>query len=289
MTWAHGPVVTRRRLGRELKRLRDAAGLKLEDVARRLDCSTSKVSRLETGKGIPRWRDVRDMLDVYSVPDGHLRERLLDWAQTGRAKMWWQDYADVLQAGYDTYVELEWDAAAIRAFEPVVIHGLLQTADYARAVLQGAWGSTRSPRDIERMVEVRRKRRDALEQAHGLDFHCILDESMLYRVVGSLDVLRAQIEHLVELSRAEHIDVRVLPFSAGIVASGRSPFAVLEFADGIEHGLVHLERADGVRIVSEPTEIDPYRQRWAALDRVALTEEESIPLMEEAARRLASE
>ena len=125
MTWSPGPVVTRRRLGGELKRLREGAGLKLEDVARKLECSQSKISRLENGKGVPRWRDVRDMLQVYGVPEGEERERLLEWARTGQAKMWWQSYADIIPSGTLTYVELEWDATRIDAFEAHIVHGLL--------------------------------------------------------------------------------------------------------------------------------------------------------------------
>ena len=285
MTWAPGPVVTRRRLGGELRRLRDGAGLKLDDVALKLECSPSKISRLENGKGIPKWRDVRDMLDVYGLAQGEERTQLLEWAETGRERMWWRDYADVLDPGFDTYVELEWDASSIYAFESRVVHGLLQTPDYARAILRTAWVGQRTASEIDRLVDVRLRRQEALKPAHGLMLHCILDESALYRVVGSREIVRRQIDHLVDLAAEEHIDVRILPFSAGLVLQGLTPFAKLEFATGIEQGMVYFE-APASTFVSEAGEVATYDERMSALLAVALKENDSVPLMQYAARRL---
>ena len=289
MTWSPGPVVTRRRLGGELKRLREGAGLKLEDVARRLECSPSKISRLENGKGVPRWRDVRDMLDVYAVGDGEQREKLLEWAREGRAARWWSAYADVLPPGFDTYVELEWDATEIHAYESHVVHGLLQTADYARGVLTAAWSSSYTSQQIDRMVEVRLKRQEALDSSHGLTFHCVLDESALYRVAGSPEVLRRQLEHLLEMAEAEHVDIRVLPFTAGLVATSLSSFAKLAFSAGIEHGMVYVERPGGAELLADPTEIALHEARLATILDAALDEQQSIPLLRRASKRITEE
>jgi transcriptional regulator with XRE-family HTH domain len=283
VTWAPGPVVTRRRLGDELRRLRDRSGMKLEDVARTLECSPSKISRLETGKGIPRLRDIRDMLDAYRVPDGEQRERLLEWARTGQAPMWWSQYADVLPPGLDTYVEYEWDAARICAYEPYLVHGLLQTREYATAVLSRVWGIERSQDDIERMVEVRMQRQEALRPEHGLMFRCILDESTLYRVAGSPAALRTQLEHLLEAAAADHVDLRVLPFSAGLVAANIGPFAKLEFSAGLESGLVHVETATAL-IIWDPVEIASYERRLTEILEAAYSEAQSVPLIERAIR-----
>lgn len=286
MTWSPGPLVTRRRLGGELRRLREGAGLKLDDVARRLECSPSKVSRLENGKGIPRTRDVRDMLDAFGVPDGDLRRRLLEWSRTGQQPMWWSEYADVLPPDTATYVELEWDAARIQAYESHIVHGLLQTRDYARAVLTNAWGGTKSPREIDRLVEVRMQRQEALTADHGLTFTCVLDESTLYRQAGSADILRGQLEHLIGKATAEHVDVRVLPFSAGLVAANLGSFAKLEFTTGIEHGLVYLERPGTSELLSDPNDVALHTERMRTLLDVALPEHESVPLMKGAAERV---
>ncbi|GAA4876166.1 helix-turn-helix domain-containing protein [Actinomycetospora straminea] len=289
MSQSPGPVVTRRRLGGELKRLREGLGLKLEDVARSLECSPSKISRLENGKGVPRWRDVRDMLEVYRVPEGDERARLLDWAQSGRAPMWWSKYADVMPPVMATYVELEWDAARIQAYEPFVVHGLLQTPDYARVVLRSALGPDAPERAIEKLVEVRMRRQDALKQEHGLSFSCVLDESILNRVVGSPDILRAQLEHLLATAEEEHVDVRVLPFSAGLVPGSRGAFAKLDYSEGIEHGLVYVERPPiAGEFLADPAEIADHEVWLGSLYAAALSEPESIPLLKRAVRRMAA-
>ena len=288
MTWSPGPVVTRRRLGGELKRLRESLGLKLEDVARSLECSPSKISRLENGKGVPRWRDVRDMLDVYRVPEGDERERLLDWARTGRAPMWWSQYADVLAPDTAVYVEYEWDAALIDAYEAHIVHGLLQTRDYARGVLRSAWGQTHTPDQIERLVEVRMRRQEALTADHGLTFRCVLDESTLYRVVSSAEVLARQVEHLIQIAEAEHVDLRVLPFSAGLVPASRESFAKLQFSAGLEQGLVYVERpGTASEFLADPADVAVHDTRWSALMDASLPEDESVPLMKRALRRMA--
>ena len=284
MTWSPGPVVTRRRLGGELKRLRDNSGLKLEDVARRLECSPSKISRLENGKGIPRTRDVRDMLDAYGIPEGEERKRLLEWSRTGRASMWWSEYADVLSPDMATYLEFEWDAARICAYESHLVHGLLQTPEYAAAVLDRFWGQHRPATDITRMVDVRMRRQEALRAEHGLTFRCVLDESTLYRMVGSLAVMRGQLQHLVDVARAEHVDVRVLPFAAGLATIDVSSFAKLEFSAGLEAGLVHVESANA--FITDPAEITLYERSMADTIAASLTEDDSVPLIERAIQLL---
>ncbi|GLZ50372.1 transcriptional regulator [Actinomycetospora sp. NBRC 106375] len=287
MSQSPGPVVTRRRLGGELKRLREGLGLKLEDVARSLECSQSKISRLENGKGVPRWRDVRDMLNVYRVPEGDERERLLEWARTGQAKMWWSDYADVLARDMALYVEYEWDASRIDAYEAHIVHGLLQTRDYARGALRSFWGGTLSESQIERLVEVRMRRQEALTADHGLTFRCVLDESTLYRVVEDGDVLARQVEHLIEIAEAEHVDLRVLPFSAGLVPASRESFAKLQFSAGIENGLVYVERPVASEFLADPADIALHDHRLAGLVNASLPEDEAVPLMKRALRRMA--
>lgn len=285
MTWAPGPVVTRRRLGGELKRLRDQSGLKLDEVARQLECSPSKISRLENGKGLPKWRDVRDLLDVYGVPGGETRDRLLEWSRTGQQPLWWRAYADVFPPGFDTYIDLEWDASRICAYEAQVVHGLLQTAEYARAMIGGAWASGDRQR-VDRMIEVRAKRQHVLSAEHGLEFRCVLDESALYRLVSSSAVMRRQIEHLIAVAEAEHVDLRVLPFSAGPVGAYVESFAKLEFSEGLERGVVHVEHRDGSTVMhDDPDTIGQYEARMGTLLGAALSEDESIPLLRAALER----
>ena len=141
MSDSHSPTVRRRRLGMELRRLREASALMIEDVARHLECSMSRVSRIETGKSVARIRDVRDMLDLYKVTDEGQREQLLTLAKEAQQRGWWTEYEAVLSAGLDTYVGLEASAASIRSFQTHLVPGLLQTEEYSRALIRvGAAG-----------------------------------------------------------------------------------------------------------------------------------------------------
>ena len=224
MTWSPGPVVTRRRLGGELKRLRDGPGLKLEDVARRLECSPSKISRLENGKGVPRSRDVRRHARVYGVPDGEKRDASPGAGRArARRRMWWQEYADVLAARHGHLRRARVGRRPhprLRAASSCTVS--CRRADYARAVLRGVWGGRvpdaddradgRGP-DAAAGRSERRARADVPRAC-----------STSPRSTGSSVRPRscaAQLEHLIDVAEAEHVDVRVLPFSAGLVPASR--------------------------------------------------------------------
>lgn len=278
MTWTPGPLVARRRLGAELRKLRDAKRMKLETVAAELECSLSKISRLETGKGIPRYRDVRDILRVYDVDENtELGKRLLGWARDGRAATWWSAYSDVLPPKFDEYVELEWDASRIDAYEPHIVHGLLQTPDYAAGVL-AAMLPARARDQIDRLVEVRMRRQVALGREDGrLALRCFLDESALYRVVVNEGVLRAQIEHIIDLVEEADIDVRVLPFRAGVFTNNLNSFSIVQVAGVGE--LVHLETSEGTAILDDPGALARHQRALARIESAAMTREETVALL----------
>ena len=232
---------------------------------------------------------MEDLLDAFGVRDGHLRTRLLQWSTTGRQPMWWSGYADVLPPGMSTYIELEWDASRVQAYEAHVPHGLLQTRDYAHAVLRTSWGSTHTEEEIERLVDVRLRRKETLSTGHGLTFLCVLDESALYRVVGSTDVLRGQLRHLMSVSDAPNVELRILPFSAGlVVGASQGSFAELEFNGAIDQGLVYVERPNSLsEFLSDRADVAAYRDRYSALLAASLPQDESMPLLARAHRRTA--
>ena len=287
MTWAPGPVVTRRRLGGELKRLRLGKGMKLEEVAEKLRCSMSKLSRLENGKGIPKHRDVVDLLDVYEVPAGDERQRLLEWSETGQQSLWWNEFSDVLPPSTEVYLDMEWDAQRVKSYEAHVPHGLLQTREYARAVLAMAWRGRLDDGQVDRLVDVRLRRQEALAPAHGLKLCCVLDESALYRVVGSTGILREQIRFLMTAAEAETVELRILPFSAGLVVSAsQGAFAKLEFGENLSESLIYLERPHGEsEFFADPSIVSMYDERLDALLRASLPKEESMWLLAQAHRR----
>src|SRR6202142_3547093 len=182
MAGEHSPTVRRRRLAAELRTLRDAARFTCEDVAEHLECSASKISRVETGRVSVSPRDVRDMLELYGV-DAQRRDSLVQLARESRQKGWWHAYSDTVQSSFATYVGLEDAAAEIRAYEVNLIPGLLQTEDYARAVIS-AGNLTGTQDDVERRVALRMARQPALFGSDPPQLWAVLAEGVLHRTVG---------------------------------------------------------------------------------------------------------
>lgn len=284
MSPVRGPVVPRRRLGAELRTLREQAGLTIEDVAVELECSVSKVSRLETGQGIPKARDIRDLLDRYGVTDQAHRARLMRWVRDGQRQGWWHDFSDVLDPGpedpqlpdnFSRYVALEQDASKVRAFESTVVHGLLQTEDYARAVLTAV--STADSEATDRLVELRMRRQERLYvDEDPLKIHVILDEAVLHRPVGGQQVMRAQLKKLVAEAQRPNITLQVLPFSVGMHQATVGPFVVLAFPDSDDNDLVYVEGYLGDIYLEKERDIDVYERMFEELVDVSMTADQSV-------------
>jgi transcriptional regulator with XRE-family HTH domain len=195
MIMPQGPAIPRRRLGAELRRLREDVGLSLEQAAAALECSTSKISRLETGKGLPKQRDVRDLVRLYGkTAEGDL-ERLLRWAREGARAGWWQEYTPLLSQatfvfdGVDRYVALESGASRLTCFDNAAFHGLLQAPDYARTIIRTLLPDY-TAEEIEKMVEFRLRRQDFLHRPDGpLRLDTVVDEAVFRRFVGGSEVM----------------------------------------------------------------------------------------------------
>ncbi len=290
MSPVRGPVVPRRRLGAELRTLREQAGLTLEDVAKELECSVSKVSRLETGQGIPKARDVRDLLDRYGVTDQAHRDRMIRWVRDGQRQGWWHDFSDVLAPAPEDpllpdnlsrFVALEQDASEVRSFENSIVPGLLQTEDYARAVLSTL--STRGPAD--RLVELRMRRQERLyTDDDPLKIHMLLDEGVLHRPVGGEQVLQGQLKRLLADSRRPNITIQVLPFSVGVHCSVDGSFVVLAFPDSDDNDLVYVEGHLGDIYLEKEQDIDVYERMFDSLVDMCMTAEQSIALITKSLR-----
>jgi transcriptional regulator with XRE-family HTH domain len=180
MAAVQSPTVRRRRLGQELRQLREAAGLTLEDVAERLEWSGAKVSRIETAKVSVRPRDVSDLLDVYGIKEAQHRNNLLALTREARQQGWWAKYSEAISASspsLHTWVGLEAEAVAIRTYSVEVVNGLLQTEDYAHAILRALW-TTEKAEQIDRLVAVRMKRQERLVGEDPLHLCAIVDESV---------------------------------------------------------------------------------------------------------------
>jgi transcriptional regulator with XRE-family HTH domain len=285
------PVVARRRLGAALRELRSGAHLKLEDAARALECSTSKVSRLENGKGVPRQRDVRDLIELYGTGararEDELMTLVADSLSRGEGLV--TDFRDVFEGDMvsdeaSRYVALEQDAAAISAFEPFLVPGLLQTVEYAEAVTE-LFYPDRAPDERRRLVDLRMYRQQLLRRGReGLRFSVVLGEQALLRPIGGPDVMRKQLEHLVGQLRdgLSHVAFRVAPLDMVTIGVLGGPFAVLEFPDEKDQDVVYLEGRDSATYLETDEQVGRYRETFAALAAACLDRASSLDLVERA-------
>lgn len=249
---SQGPTTSRRRLGAELRRLRDEAGMTLEQAAEALECSVSKISRLETGKGLPKQRDVRDLTRLYGKDAEAGLERLLRMARDGSRAGWWQEYTPLLTAepfvfdGADRYAALESEASSIRVFDMSAFHGLLQAPCYARLILEAVLPH-HSGSELDSLIDFRMKRQEVLEREDSpLRLHQIIDESVVHRLVEmGPEVAATQLEHVLGTMESDTVTIQVLPFSVGFVRALQGPFALLEFDDSVDQDVVFVETHAG--------------------------------------------
>jgi transcriptional regulator with XRE-family HTH domain len=264
------PTIRRRRLGAELRRYRDAAGVTIDVVADRLGCSPSKVSRIETGHTSATPRDVKDMLDIYGI-NGIESEELVQISREARQKGWWHPFSTVLTGAY---VGLEAAARSIKAYEQQVIPGLLQTDKYAIAMIRAArLGDT--DREIEQRVRVRMARQALLIQDDPIDLQVVLDEAVVSRPVGGEEVMRDQLLRLVEATRLPNVTLQILPFAAGAHAGMDGTFAILDFPDAEDPNVVFAENATGGLFLEKSDELRKYNSIFDTIRSSALSPEES--------------
>ncbi|MFC9111561.1 helix-turn-helix domain-containing protein [Streptomyces harbinensis] len=252
---AVGPAVARRQLGAELRRLRIGAGLDIAAVAAALQCSGTRVSRIETAKGRTSLRatELEQLCDLYGVTDADKRTMLQDMRTGSQKSGWWEQFEDVLPSGLDVLVGLETDARAVLAWEPLLVHGLLQTPAYARAVLGAGVGIL--PRDADALVQLRMARQELLTRAPApLELWVILDEAVLRRPVGGPAVMHEQLLHLATAADRTAVTVQVLPLRKGAHWGLSGAFALIECDESATIGYVdspagnlYVERRADVR------------------------------------------
>jgi transcriptional regulator with XRE-family HTH domain len=247
---AVGPTVRRRRLGSELRRLRESQSLKLEEVAERIGLAASTLSRIETGKAPTRPAYLSSMLELYGVDNPSQRQVLQDMAKDGHRKGWWALWDGVLPTGFTIYVGLEAEAASLRVYEPQVVHGLLQTEDYARAVMSTV-RRRQTPAEIDKLVSLRMQRQEVLQKAEPLDLWIILDEGVLRRMTARSAVMRAQLEHLHSASQWPNVTIQVLSFGCGLHPGLGGPFTIIEFPERFDPDVVYTEGVTGQAYIEE--------------------------------------
>jgi transcriptional regulator with XRE-family HTH domain len=283
---ATGPTVRRRRLGTELRRLRDSSGYKLEEVAAELGVAPSTLSRIETGKAPTKSAYLSQMLKMYGVSDSGQRQILVDMAREGHRKGWWAAYEDVLPSGFDTYVGLEAETAAIRSYEISVVPGLLQTADYACAVLRETF-PRHTAQQIDRLVDLRMARQHRLDDEPPLELWAILDEAVIRRTVGGAAIMRRQLSHLLAAAQRSSVTMQVLPFSCGAHAAHTGGFSILEFPDRSDSEVAHMESAAGYIYLEKDRDVRARSEAFDRLRAAALSPGASAELIAAAARDFA--
>ncbi|MEU4558842.1 helix-turn-helix transcriptional regulator [Actinoplanes sp. NPDC023936] len=273
----------RRELGGELRRLRGER--RAVDVATALGWSESKLSRIETAHTGISEADLDRLLTLYGVAVED-RSRLRDLARRGRARAWWTPYRSSVPDPYDEYLALESEAVRISEWEAQVVPGLLQTHEYARAVIET--GADIDDTDtISRRLALRMRRQDVLTRDPPPNLRLVIDEGVLLREVGGRDVQHRQLSRLYEASTRPGVELQILPFQAGAHAGLVESFLVLEFAPGTRNPVVHIEGLTGGLFRVKPEEIDVYGDAFDDLQERALSLEESRTAIAETRDRLA--
>ena len=285
MTVSMGPTVRRRRLGTELRRLREAHSIKLEEVAEQLGVAASTLSRIETGKAPTRSAYLTAMLRMYGVDDPGQRQVLIDMAREGHRKGWWAAYEDVLPTGFGIYVGLEAEAASLRAYESLVVHGLLQTEDYARAVMTTV-GRKLAADEIERLVTLRLQRQEALLRADPIELWLILDEAVLRRAIGPPELMHNQLTHLADASLWPNVTLQVMPFSGGPHPFLNGPFSIIEFPERTDPDVVYTEGVAGQAYLERDREVRSCAEGFDLLRAAAMSPVDSTDLVSKLASQI---
>jgi len=235
--------------------------------------SNSKISRIENGQVSATARDVRDMAVLYGVR-GQRLENLMQLARETREKSWWQQYADLRT----DLAAFEAEASAILLFEPLIVPGLLQSRDYARAVIRAVRRDLRSE-TIERGVEFRMRRQELLAAKEPPIIWAVVDEAILYRMIGDRKVMSQQLEHLEKTAQLPHVTIQVLPFSAGEHAGLDGPFMIIRLPEATDKDMVYLEHAGREHYLDDPADVDLYSAIFDHLRATALKPEDLVKLL----------
>ncbi|MFF0341066.1 helix-turn-helix domain-containing protein [Kribbella sp. NPDC004875] len=245
-------------LGGQLRRMRESAGISRADAGWQIRASESKVSRMELGRVGFKERDVSDLLELYGMNDDPERDRLMELARAANNPGWWSRYGDVMPSWFANYVGLEVAAALIRTYEVMFVPGLLQTEEYARAMVQLGKQAFLEHQEVDQRVELRVTRQQILTRPNPARLWVVIDESVLHRPVGGKRVLRAQIEHLMMWSQQPNITLQVMPFSSVGYAGAGGAFSLLRFPDDDLPDIVYIEHAASALYLDKLEEVDEY-------------------------------
>jgi hypothetical protein len=258
-----GPTALRMMLGNHLRRLRERAGVSRSEAGWAIRASESKISRLELGRVGFKERDVADLLTLYGVGEARERERLLDLAREANDPGWWHRYGDVTPDWFDAYLGLESTAELIRTYEIQFVPGLLQTADYARAVSR--LGPARSDEEVERVVALRTRRQAVLDREPPLKLWAVIEESVLHHPLGGREVLRNQLTALQEAVTHPNITLQIVPLDGPGHAATGGAFSLLRFPQRDLPDIVYLEHLTSALYLDKRDDLEAYSQAFDLL------------------------
>lgn len=264
-----GPTVLRMLLGAHLRRMREAQGVTREDAGYQIRASESKISRMELGRVGFKERDVADLLTLYGLDDDDERVRLLALARDANTLGWWHRFGDVLPSWFQSYLGLEAATALIRTYEVQFVPGLLQTEAYARAVVVLAHSRARTE-EIERRVGLRMARQRVLTRFDPPQLWAVVDEAVLRRSTGGAEVMREQLEALIEATRLPNVRLQVIPFHSGGHAAAGGAFTVLRFPDADLPDVVYIEQLTSALYLDKRDDVETY---VAAMERLCVEAE----------------
>jgi transcriptional regulator with XRE-family HTH domain len=288
MTTGPGPTTTRRRLRAELRRLRLAKGLSVENVTNEVEWSTSKLVRIEGGQVGISVSDLNALLQVYDVVDPAQQEELRALARGSRQRTWWSAYQRFLAPSYQEFIGAEADATRIRHYHPTAVPGLLQTTAYAQAMVAAASLEPVSDEVAQALVEVRQNRKQhVLDRSTPPDFTVILDEAVLRRPVGGPAAMREQLDYLMRVAERDTVTLMVIPFSAGPHPGLAGAFALFSYDDPANDDVLCLETGSGNIVAKEDQDlVKQYNRAADRLEEIALPEPEAIEFVEKLRKAL---
>jgi transcriptional regulator with XRE-family HTH domain len=278
------PTVRRRILGAQLRRLRESSGVTRQEAADAIHAAEAKIGRIELGKVGLDERNVVDLLALYGIHEDHERDALLALVREANRPGWLQAYSGALPAWFRPYVDLEEAAQVIRTYEVQFIPGLLQTADYARAVI--GRGAAHRSEDVDRRVELRLRRQQILTSATPARLWAVIDEAALWRPIGGPDVTRAQLRALLDAARLENITVQVMPFRVGGHAGEAGAFTVLRYPEPELPDIAYVEQLTGAMYLERDEDIDHYSAAMERLCVQSASPDESVDLISKMIREI---
>nr|WP_205830755.1 helix-turn-helix transcriptional regulator [Microbispora sp. CL1-1] len=265
-------------LGSQLRKLRESKGISRDQAGQCIRASESKISRMELGRVGFKERDVADLLALYGVEDEETRDVVMNLVERANEPGWWHRFNDLLPSWFQAYVGLEEAAERIRTYEVQFVPGLLQTKEYARAVIMaGAVGA--APEEIARRVDLRLERQRILDGENSPKFWAVIDEAALRRPIGGVDVMRGQIQHLIDLMNQPNVTIQVIPFSYGGHAAEGGAFSILRFADPDLPDIVYVEQLASALYLDKREEVDRYSEVMERLCAVSTTPTETVDLL----------